>query len=94
MKSGDDCDTLSYETCLQSLTHWSKLVDLVYCTFKTWVSALEIMDKSKIEKSVKDILLALGEDPDREGLKGTPKRIARMYEEVFFWLERSSGKSF
>lgn len=36
-----------------------------------------------IEKSFRDIIVALGEDPDREGLKDTPKRAARMFEEVF-----------
>ncbi|MEO2067962.1 MAG: GTP cyclohydrolase I FolE [Desulfurobacteriaceae bacterium] len=39
-------------------------------------------DKERIEKAVREILLAIGEDPDREGLKDTPKRVARMYEEI------------
>jgi GTP cyclohydrolase I len=41
------------------------------------------MDKERIEKAVREILIAIGEDPDREGLVDTPKRIARMYEEIF-----------
>ena len=41
------------------------------------------MDKARIEKSVREILLAIGENPNREGLKDTPQRVARMYEEVF-----------
>ncbi|MGB7605327.1 MAG: GTP cyclohydrolase I FolE [Lutisporaceae bacterium] len=41
------------------------------------------MDKERIERAVKEILYAIGEDPDREGLKDTPARIARMYEEIF-----------
>lgn len=45
------------------------------------------MDKGKIEAAVRDILEAIGEDPDREGLRDTPKRIARMYEEIFAGLE-------
>lgn len=41
------------------------------------------MEKERIEKAVREILLAVGEDPDREGLAQTPNRIARMYEEIF-----------
>ncbi len=41
------------------------------------------MDLKKIEYHVRGILEAIGEDVDREGLKDTPKRVARMYEEVF-----------
>ena len=41
------------------------------------------MDKEKIKRAVRDILEAIGEDPDREGLKDTPDRVARMYEEIF-----------
>lgn len=41
------------------------------------------MDKQRIEKAVKEILYAIGENPEREGLLETPKRVANMYEEVF-----------
>jgi GTP cyclohydrolase I len=41
------------------------------------------MDKNKIRKAVEDIIEAIGEDPKREGLKETPRRIAEMYEEIF-----------
>lgn len=41
------------------------------------------IDKAAIEKHIYGILVALGEDPNREGLKETPKRVANMYEEVF-----------
>jgi len=41
------------------------------------------VDKPKIEKAVRMILEAIGEDPKREGLRLTPERVARMYEEVF-----------
>ena len=47
------------------------------------------MDKERIENAVREILLAIGEDPDREGLAETPSRVARMYEEVFSGLESS-----
>lgn len=40
------------------------------------------MDKARIEKAVREILIAIGEDPDREGLVETPKRVANMYEEI------------
>ncbi|ADY73678.1 GTP cyclohydrolase 1 [Desulfurobacterium thermolithotrophum DSM 11699] len=39
-------------------------------------------DRERIEKAVREILIAIGEDPDREGLKDTPKRVAKMYEEI------------
>ena len=41
------------------------------------------MDTKAIEYHVRGILEALGEDPDREGLIDTPRRVARMYQEVF-----------
>ncbi|MFA5085131.1 MAG: GTP cyclohydrolase I FolE [Candidatus Omnitrophota bacterium] len=40
------------------------------------------MDKKKIEKAVKDILIAVGEDPKRKDIKDTPRRVAEMYEEI------------
>lgn len=42
-----------------------------------------MIDKNRIEKAIKEILIALGDDPDRPGLVDTPKRVAKMYEEVF-----------
>lgn len=42
-----------------------------------------MIDKNRIEKAIKEILIALGDDPDRPGLIDTPKRVAKMYEEVF-----------
>lgn len=46
------------------------------------------VDKPAIEKAVRDILIAIGEDPDREGLIGTPDRVARMYEDIFSGLHQ------
>lgn len=44
------------------------------------------MDKEKIQNAVREILIAVGEDPNREGLLETPKRVANMYEEIFAGL--------
>ncbi|UCE71586.1 MAG: GTP cyclohydrolase I FolE [Nitrospiraceae bacterium] len=44
------------------------------------------MDKKKIQKGVKLILEGIGEDPDRPGIKNTPKRIANLYEDIFSGL--------
>lgn len=46
------------------------------------------VDHDRIEKAVREILFAVGEDPDREGLKETPARVARMYAEMFAGLHR------
>lgn len=50
------------------------------------------MDKERIEKAVREILIAIGENPDREGLVDTPRRIANMYEEIFSGLNEDPGK--
>lgn len=50
------------------------------------------MDKERIEKAVREILLAVGEDPDREGLADTPRRMAKMYEEIFSGLHEDPAK--
>jgi len=46
------------------------------------------IDHDRIAAAVREILLAVGEDPDREGLRETPERIARMYEEMFAGLHK------
>lgn len=46
------------------------------------------VDLKRIEDAVREILLAIGEDPDREGLNETPQRVARMYEELFSGLRK------
>ncbi len=44
------------------------------------------MDRKKIEKGVRLILEGIGEDPERPGIKETPRRIAELYEEIFLGL--------
>ena len=48
-----------------------------------------MVDKSKIEEAVKLLLEGIGEDVDREGLRETPVRIARMYEEIFGGMDEA-----
>jgi GTP cyclohydrolase I len=51
-------------------------------------SAAPKMDLERIRRAVREILLAVGEDPEREGLRETPDRVARMYAEVFQGLHQ------
>jgi GTP cyclohydrolase IA len=51
-------------------------------------STAETVDLDRIRRAVREILLAVGEDPDREGLRETPDRVARMYAEVFQGLHQ------
>lgn len=44
---------------------------------------MKAIDKEKIEELTREFLIALGDDPDREGLRKTPTRVARMCEEIF-----------
>jgi GTP cyclohydrolase I len=46
------------------------------------------MDLARIEKAVREILVGIGEDPDRDGLLDTPIRVARMYAEIFSGLHQ------
>ncbi|GAB6938250.1 GTP cyclohydrolase I FolE [Isoptericola variabilis] len=45
-------------------------------------------DSARAEAAVRELLLAVGEDPDREGLKETPARVARAYQEIFAGLRQ------
>jgi len=47
-----------------------------------------LVDREKIERAVTSIIEAIGEDPNREGLVGTPQRIAEMYAELFSGLDK------
>jgi GTP cyclohydrolase I len=58
-------------------------------TAQTPDNALDFkVDHPRIERAVREILAAVGEDPDREGLLETPGRVARMYAEMFSGLRR------
>lgn len=50
------------------------------------------VDHARIEQAVREILSAVGENPDREGLRKTPNRVARMYEELFSGLATDPGR--
>jgi GTP cyclohydrolase IA len=54
------------------------------------------LNKKKIEKLLRQLLIELGENPDREGLVGTPRRMAEMFEEIFsgYWMNAGLNISF
>lgn len=52
------------------------------------------MDKAKIEEGVRLILEGVGEDPTREGLLDTPRRVAAMYEEIFAGIGQDAAEHF
>lgn len=56
------------------------------------VDGLPPVDLARIEAAVREILAAIGEDPDRDGLRDTPARVARMYEEIFAGLREDTDQ--
>jgi GTP cyclohydrolase I len=50
------------------------------------------MDGEKIEKAIKEIIEAIGEDPSREGMRETPQRVAEMYTELFQGLHKDASE--
>ena len=50
-----------------------------------------MVNQKKIEQAVRLLLEGIGENPDREGLKETPERIGRMYEEIFGGLSEDAA---
>jgi GTP cyclohydrolase I len=50
------------------------------------------VDRARAEAAVRELLLAVGEDPDRPGLRETPARVARAYEEIFAGLWQDPGE--
>jgi len=55
------------------------------------VSEENLIDQPRIAAAVREILLAIGEDPDRDGLLDTPKRVAKAYAEFFAGLHQDAG---
>jgi GTP cyclohydrolase I len=53
---------------------------------------IEKVDRERIAMAVREILAAVGEDPEREGLRDTPMRVARMYEELFDGLNQDPAE--
>jgi GTP cyclohydrolase I len=49
-------------------------------------------DNAAVERAIRQILIAVGEDPDRQGLRDTPNRVARMYQEMFAGLALDPGQ--
>ncbi len=47
------------------------------------------IDKAQIEDAIRQLLVAIGEDPEREGLQGTPERVARACEELFYGMREN-----
>lgn len=50
-----------------------------------------MVDHSKVEQAIRLLLEGIGEDPEREGLKDTPSRIARMYDEILGGMEENAA---
>jgi len=51
-----------------------------------------VIDKKRIERAFSEIIEAIGEEPGRQGLRGTPQRVADMYEELFSGLSSDPGQ--
>jgi GTP cyclohydrolase I len=51
-----------------------------------------MVDQARVQAAVRELLVAIGEDPEREGLSGTPRRVAEMYLELFEGIEADPGE--
>lgn len=54
--------------------------------------AVKMVDQKKVQEAIKLLLEGIGEDTDREGLKETPERIGRMYEEICGGMDQDAGE--
>lgn len=61
-------------------------------THELSVEAGRVFDQARAEAAVRELLIAVGEDPEREGLRDTPSRVARAYREVFAGLFTDPGE--
>ncbi len=52
----------------------------------------QAIDRPRIESAIRELLFAIGEDPDREGLVDTPERVARACEEIFGGMQEDPGR--
>lgn len=70
---------------------YNKIMDLKYDKLVN-IDVDKDIYSDVIEKSIHNIIVALGEDPDREGLKETPKRVRRMYDEIFEGVQYTNAE--
>ncbi len=71
---------------------YSELEDrMTHSGMTTGFEVMQLIEQAKIKEAVLMILEAIGEDPEREGLKDTPDRVARMYAEIFSGLAEDAG---
>ncbi|MFM7133534.1 MAG: GTP cyclohydrolase I FolE [Planctomycetota bacterium] len=69
------CDCLDHESSAQSVAH----------------RGTGRVDQARLARAVREMLIAVGEDPDRDGLLDTPKRVAKAYAELFRGLSEDAG---
>jgi GTP cyclohydrolase I len=50
------------------------------------------VDQPRAEAAIRELLLAVGEDPDRDGLKDTPSRVAKLYSELLAGMDQDPGE--
>jgi len=70
------------------------MLESLYSSYCVGGKGMSSIDHEKIQHAVQLILEAIGEDPSREGLIDTPKRVAKMYEEVFSGLKEDPKEHF
>ena len=59
---------------------------------QTIIRRTTMFDEGKIKEAIHNIIEAIGEDPEKEGLKGTPQRVAEMYAEIFMGMGKDPKK--